>query len=190
MILFRKILYIFLLLISISLFTGYEYKYEIEPLDATRNAINRNTNGIMYMEMGYYQAAENEFKIAISLVPNSPSSAAYYNNLGLLYLKINQYEKAEQCFLDALNTNPVFLEYYKNLVLTYSKKHILDEKLEFYLKQIEKTSNNSNAYLFAGLIYLKKENKKLATKYLKEYTKLEKNIILSRAIKQLLYEIR
>lgn len=190
MILFRKISYAFLLLICITLFTGYEYKYEVEPLDATKNAINRNTNGIMYMEMGYYHAAENEFKIAISLVPNSPSSAAYYNNLGLLYLKINQYTKAEQCFLDAIDINPVFLEYYKNLVFTFSKMNVLDKKLRFYLDQIDNAPKNSNAYLFVGLIYMQKGNKELAAKYLKEYLKLEKDIVLARAIKQLLYEMR
>ncbi|MCQ2958099.1 MAG: tetratricopeptide repeat protein, partial [Candidatus Gastranaerophilales bacterium] len=101
-----------LLILCCGLFLqGYEYKYNVEPLDATTNAAKRNTLGIMYMEMGQYSAAMSEFKIAIMLSPNAPTSAAYYNNLGLLCEKLNMMTEAQESFEKAIKLNPVFLEY-------------------------------------------------------------------------------
>ena len=174
MILFKKSSLIIIFLTVALFLQGYSFEYKVEELDSARNAANRNNTAIMYMEMGHYQAAETEFKIAISLVPNSPSSAAYYNNLGLLYLKIKNYIGAEDCFTNAININPVFLEYYKNLVATYANQNILNEKLNSYLSLIEKDSQNSLAYLYAGLIYIELGDNTLATNYLTQYVNFEK----------------
>ena len=186
----NKYFYLFIICILCVFSQGYKYEYVIDPLDAARNAANRNNTAIMYMEMGHYQAAETEFKIAISLLPNSPNSAAYYNNLGLLYLKINNFIGAKDCFQKAIDINPVFLEYYKNLVATYAKEKSLDEFLELNLEKISQNSSNSEGYLYAGLIYAEQKNYTLGIQYLSEYIKLEKNRILSRGIKQLIYELQ
>ncbi len=180
-----------LLLIILCIFIqGYEYKYETPKLDATNNAAKRNSQGIMYMEMGQYAAAMTEFKVAISLNPNSPASAAYYNNLGLLYMKLNKLKQAQECFNAAIKLNPVFLEYYTNLIDFYDKAGLLDSALTDYLNQIAKDNQNSNAYFMAGLICSQMGQKQQAIKYLKRFISLEKDQILSRAVKQMLEEMK
>ena len=168
---------------------GYEYKYDVPVLDATNNAINRNNQGIMYMEMGNYAAAMTSFKTAIALNPNSPASAAYYNNIGLLYTKLGQYKEAQDCFNAAISINPVFLEYYKNQIDMYAKAGLLNSFLNNSLAQINQNSKNSQAYLYAGLAYAQMKNSSLAKKYLNNFVLLEKNQILSRAIKQYISEL-
>lgn len=185
-----RFLGLFLIIISCFFLQGYEYKYNVPPLDATNNATSHNSKGIMYMEMGQYAAAMSEFKIAISLNPDSPASAAYYNNLGLLYMKLNQLNKAQECFNAAIKINPVFIEYHRNLIRLYDKAGILDTVLSENLKAIKNDDKNSQAYFMAGLICAQMGRKNNAIQYLKTFTSLEKNQILSRAVKQYISELK
>ena len=185
----KKFLLFFIILFSFLL-QGYEYKYNVEPLDATNNATKRNSNGIMYMEMGQYNAALEEFRIAILLSPNAPTSAAYYNNLGLLYEKMNRPQNAQECFEKAIQLNPVFVEYYKNLVSLYKKTGQESTMLNKYLNEISLNKKNSSPYFYVALIYAQNNQKELAIKYLKEYRKLEKLNILSYAAKQMIEELK
>ena len=67
------------------------------------------------MRLQNYYAAIEEFKIAISLNPNSQASAAYYYNLGAVYSKLGAYKLAYPCYQRALKLNPNFNYYYKNV---------------------------------------------------------------------------
>lgn len=185
-----KIKSILTLIILTFFLQGYEYKYEVPKLDATNNAASRNSKGIMYMEMGYYNAAMTEFKVAISLNPNSPASAAYYNNLGLLYIKINKLIEASECFDKAISLNPVFLEYYKNKVDVLDKSGVIDKFLSRYIKQINQDNKNSNAYLMAGLICAQMGQKANAINYLQQYVAIEKTNVMSRAVKQEIKDLK
>ena len=51
-------------------------------IDATKNAFLHNNMGLRYMEEHCYYAAIQEFKIAISLNPNTQATAVYYKNIG------------------------------------------------------------------------------------------------------------
>jgi len=168
---------------------GYEYKYEVPKLDATNNAASRNNKGIMYMEMGHYNAAMTEFKVAISLNPNSPASAAYYNNLALLYIKMNKLSEANDCIEKAISLNPVFLEYYKSQVTLYDKSGTIDKYRTRYLKQIEQDENDSHAHLMTGLICAQMGQNENAVKYLKRYISLEKNNIMRQGVKREIKEL-
>ena len=113
---------VFLLILLTGIFLqGYKYEYHIEPLNAAANAADRNNQGVSYMEMGHLNHAIAEFKLAIALSPNAPSSAAYYNNLGIAFSKIGAVDSARPCFEKAIELNPVFLEYYNNLIDIYAQ---------------------------------------------------------------------
>ncbi len=180
---------IFLFLLCFFL-QGYKYEYHVPVLDPANNAASHNSQGIMYMEMGFYATAMSEFKIAISLNPDSPASAAYYNNLGMLYLKFNMLNEAQTCFNKAISLNHVFLEYYTNLIQTYEKSGQLSSKLNEYLAQISADSQNSEAYFMAGLIYAQMGQNEQAIKYLKRFAALEKNQVLARGVKQKISELQ
>ncbi len=185
-----KLKYLALLIVACFFLQGYEYKYNVPILDATNNAAGRNNKGIMFMEMGQYQAAMTEFQIAISLNPDSPASSAYYNNLGLAYMKLGFLKEAQQCFQKAIDLNPVFLEYHKNMVRLYGKTGQLQGLLDGYLKEVSADKNNSNAYFMAGLIYAQLGQREIAIKYLKRFAKLEKNQILSRGVYEYIEELK
>ena len=179
----------FLFLISFLL-QGYKYEYQVEPLNAAANAADRNNQGIAYMEMGQYNHAIAAFKLAINLSPNAPSSAAYYNNLGLAYMKLGAYSLAEPCFKKSTELNPVFLEYYTNLVSAYAQKGTIYNELNKYKLQTNADSKNSDAYFMQGLIYKQIGDNEKAVNSLKKYISIEKENVLSRGAKQLIFEIK
>ncbi len=185
-----KLKYLALLICTCFFLQGYEYEYNVPKLNATNNAAARNNKGIMYMEMGQYGAAMTEFKIAVSLNPDSPASSAYYNNLGLVYMKFGQLKEAQECFERAIELNHVFLEYHKNLVRLYAQAGVLEKHLAKYEADIVSDKMNSKAYFMAGLISAEIGNKKEAVKYLKRFVKLERNQILARGVSQYIEEIK
>ena len=172
------------------LLQGYKYEYHVEPLNASCNAADRNNQGIAYMEMGQYNHAIASFKLAIKLSPNAPASAAYYNNLGLAYMRLGAYSLAEPCFKKSAELNPVFIEYYINLVSVYAKNGTIYNELEKYNLRISSDDNDSMAYFMQGLIYKQLGEDEKAVKSLKKYTSIEKENVLSRGAKQLIFEIK
>lgn len=185
-----KLKFCVLLFLLCFFLQGYKYEYQVPVIDPTNNAANHNSQGIMYMDMGYYSTAMSEFKIAISLNPDSPASAAYYNNLGMLYLKFNMLNEAQECFKKAISLNHVFLEYHTNLIKTYEKSGVLSSKLNEALNQISTDNKNSEAYFMAGLIYAQMGQNEQAIKHLKRFATLEKNQVLARGIKQKISELQ
>ena len=169
---------------------GYKYEYHVEPLNASANAADRNNLGVAYMEMGQINHAIAAFKLAIALSPNAPASAAYYNNLGLAYSKVGAYNLARPCFNKAIELNPVFLEYYNNLINLSSKDGSLDAQLEIYKSMAADNPENSYAQFMLGLIYKQKGENDKAVTALKKYVSIEKDNVLSRAAKQMIFELQ
>ena len=77
----KKIFITILLISAAFVVSGYK-KPHTYTIDAEKNAYFHNNLGLNYIEDKYYYAAIQEFKIAISLVPDTQASAVYYNNLG------------------------------------------------------------------------------------------------------------
>ncbi|MCR4880999.1 MAG: tetratricopeptide repeat protein [bacterium] len=179
-----------LILLSIFFIQGYKYEYHVEPLNAAANAADRNNQGVAYMEMGHLNHAIAEFRLAIALSPNAPSSAAYYNNLGIALSKIGAIDAARPCFERAIELNPVFLEYYNNLINVYVQDGSLYSRISDYQSQIANDGMNSQAYFMLGLIYRKTGENDRAVNCLKRYIALEKENVLSRAAKQMIFEIK
>ena len=61
----------------------------INPIDPRENAVWHNDRGIDYLRKGFYYGAVQEFKLAILLNDNSPSSGVFYNNLGETYMTVS-----------------------------------------------------------------------------------------------------
>lgn len=184
---FRAVL---LILISCLFLSGYKYEYHVEPLDATANAVERNNQGVAYMEFGHLNHAITEFRLAIALSPNSPSSATFYNNLGIAYSKIGAYGAAQPCFEKAIELNPVFIEYYNNLVTSYANDGSLASRLQTYKAQASANKMNSEALFMMGLIYRELGDKNNAIDCFRRYIQIEKENVLSRGAKQMIYELK
>lgn len=158
-------------------FPAYSEIYEI---DAAKNSINHNNIGMNYFNEGYYYGAIQEFKIAISLNPQTQASAAYYDNLGKTYLVIGYPVLAEDCFLNAIKYNPMNLSYKQHLAETYRKmgKSMLNKKLSYFLN-----SKKSQDALMAGLIYIEKGDIKSGVTKLDEFCINEPNLIITEGVR-------
>ena len=121
---FLKLFAVYALIILLQGFSG--------PINPSNNAVYHNNLGVVCLKEGNYNAAIGEFKLAISLNPNSAASASFYNNLGLAYLRIRKYSWAKECFKDALVINPYFLEYRNNLAK--ANKSIIQHKKTIKVK--------------------------------------------------------
>ena len=117
----KKTSAIFFLIFLTFLTCGYK-KPDVYEIDAVRNAYIHNNKGLNYVQDRLYYPAIQEFKIAISLNPNTQATAVYYNNLGEVYMKIGAPDLAVDCFERAILQFSLNLKYYKNLAEYYRQK--------------------------------------------------------------------
>ena len=128
------ILLVFLLVIPTCSYSTERKYVGLMKIDPEKNAYVHNNLGLGYLNIGQYYAAIQEFKIAISLNPNTQATAVYFNNLGETYLKLKSYAAAQDCFERAVNLSPLMFRYYLNLVTSYQMQNILESKLNFHRK--------------------------------------------------------
>ena len=159
---------------------------EIYVIDAAKNSVMHNNLGMNYFNEGYYYGAIQEFKIAISLNPNTQASAGYFDNLGRTYLTIGYPVLAEDCFINAIKLNPMNLSYRQHLADTYRRmgKAVLNGKLEEYLK-----SKNPLDSVMVGLLYIEKGDTSAGIIKLDEFCITQSNLILAEGVKSYLKTI-
>lgn len=172
----KKYFIISLILMSV-LTCGYR-KPDVPVIDAVKNSNHHNNLGINYMSERVYYAAIQEFKIAISLNPESQATAVYYNNLGDCYMKIEHPELALDCYERALTLYNLNLNYYINLAKCLIANKLLEKKLEQF-------SDFSNPYnqLMSGILYVESGNYQRGITILDTFTISEPDLIITPAIK-------
>lgn len=180
----KKTALLVLLLVSMTfLASGYKHT-ETYTIDAVPNAYEHNNIALNYMEEKCYYAAIQEYKIAISLNPNTQATAVYYNNLGEVYLIIGYPDYALDCFERALKQFSLNFKYYKNLAKTYKALGTLDA-------QITKYSDNSNPLnkVMLGVLYAEKGETRRAITILDEFCMSEPDLIITPSIKNYIKEL-
>lgn len=171
-------------LISLAILTSAYKKPDVYEIDAEKNAYVHNNLGLMYVNEKCYYAAIQEYKIAISLNPNTQATAVYYNNLGEVYLIIGYPDYALDCFERALKQFSLNFKYYKNLAKTYKALGTLDA-------QITKYSDNSNplSKVMLGVLYAEKGETRRAITILDEFCMSEPDLIITPSIKNYIKEL-
>jgi len=138
----------------------YKYANTLNPFNG-RVLFNL---GVNYYILDIYEEAEKLFK----------ESKKYYNdknvygNLGLCYMKMGDYQRAEEEFKYAIYLNPRFIKAYSDLGLLYFEKGNYDGAIEQWEKILEIGSDFSENYaIFAnlGVVYQKKEMPDKALEY-------------------------
>lgn len=173
----KKLAIILCLTILTALTSGYN-KPDMPVIDGFKNANNHNNLGINYMADKVYYAAIQEFKIAISLNPESQASAVYYNNLGECYMKIGYPNLALDCFERAITLYNLNLNYYINL----AKCHIANKQLDKKLEQFKDFSNPYNQ-LISGVLYIESGNYQRGIIILDNFTIAEPDLLITPAVK-------
>lgn len=178
-----KKFYVLTLLICSFMLSGFKQP-ETYTIDAQKNAVIHNNKGLKYMEDYWWATAIQEFKIAISLSPETQASSVYYNNLGECYMKIGYPDLAQDCFERAVKLYTLNFKYFKNLAECYDALGIVDTKiLETY------ENDNPFNYIMRGLLFAKQGNYPDAITILDEFVEKEPDLIVTHAVKAYIKEL-
>ena len=179
-------------LIAFLLFTSIVSSGYVKPIvsgsfqiDATKNSVFHNAVGLRYLEERCYYAAVQEFKIAISLNPNSQSAAIAYNNLGRTYMLLGFATQAQDCFERAIKLYGLNFEYYKNLADCYKSLRIDKKKLIEY----KKASGNPLNKIMLGLLYINTGNKRAGIIELDSFCMSEPDLIITGGVRAYLRDL-
>lgn len=170
-------------LILLGFVTSAYKKPDTYTIDATKNAFLHNNIGLRYMNEHCYYAAIQEFKIAISLNPNTQGTAVYYNNIGDAYMAIEQPKMAQQPYEDALKQFGLNFKYHKDLAKCYKTLGLIPEKMVEY-----SSDENPLNRIMLGLLYIESEDLKRGVIILDEFTMAEPDLLITPAVKQYIKE--
>lgn len=173
----KKTTIIFALILFSFLTSGYK-RPDFYTIDSVKNARIHNNKGIMYLEERLYYPAIQEFKIAISLNPNTQATAVYYNNLGETYMKVGKPDLALDCFERALVQYSLNLKYYQNLADCYIALNMTEQKFK---ETAEKT--NPLNMVMRGILYEKTGDYKNAITILDEFAYTEPDLLITPAVR-------
>ena len=145
----------------------YKYANKLDPFNG-RVLFNL---GVNYYILDIYEEAEKIFK----------ESKKYYNdrnvygNLGLCYMKMGDYQRAEEEFKYAIYLDPRFIQAYSDLGLLYSEKGNYAGAIEQWKRILEIEPNIREKYVILanlGMVYKMKEMPDKALEYFVQALKL------------------
>ena len=172
----------FATIFAIILFSGSaNAKLPVYKIDAQKNAVVHNNNGVVYMQDRYYAPAIKEFQMAILLDSDTQASAVYYANLANCYLRIGYPALAQDSLEKAIKRNPMNLVYYQDLAVTFKMQKILDKKLEHYKKDSVK---NPLSQIMVAFILLESGKNNEGMAKLQEFVHTEPDLIISKGVKK------
>ena len=177
----KKTLIIILLLVTVFC-SAYKKPYRYTIL-AEKDAFFHNNVGLNYLKDRVYYAAIQEFKIAVSLSPNTQASAIFYNNLGETYMYIGYTESAIDCFENAIKLYGLNFKNYLNLTDCYIALGVANSK-------IEECKKSSNIYdrIKLGVLYIKTGEVRRGVNVLDEICASEPDLLITPAIRQYIKE--
>ncbi len=144
---------------------NYEKAIEMSP----ENAYSYNNLGNCHRDEKRYEEAFFYYEKTL-LLPDSfgtPASAhALANrNLGGVYREKEDYSKAIECYLRAIELNPQYTNAYLNLGITYNAQKDYSQAIDCYLKAIELNPQYANAYNNLGITYKAQKEYSKAIEY-------------------------
>lgn len=171
-------------LIFLSFITSDYKKPEVYTIDATKNAYIHNNLGLRYMNERCYYAAIQEFKIAISLNPDTQATASYYNNIGDAYMKIGYPDWARDPYEQAVKQFSLNFQYYQDLAKCYKALGLVSSKIKEYSSE----TNPLNKVML-GLLYIESGDLRRGVIVLDEFTMSEPDLIITRGIKPYIKQV-
>jgi Tfp pilus assembly protein PilF len=145
-----------------------ELAVKLEP----ENAEHHYNRALFLENQKAYEAAKEEYKVAIDLDNRNES---YYSEYGNLLLALNDFGGAEQQYLEALQLNPANANIWTNLGILYINNKDVDKAENALKKAISLEPNTTLPYLNLIKLYKRtgKDNKANEIKNLYRSLKLD-----------------
>ncbi len=141
-----------------------------EPINFSWGYTNR---GIFMANLGLVDQAIFQYQKAVE---TDESNYSAYNNLGLIYYHQQDYQRAEQAFLQAINIKSNFAPVNYNLAMLYFKTERYDQALESYKKTLRINPAYRLANYHLGLIYEQKADLARAKKHYQRELQISPNL--------------
>jgi len=131
---------------------GLSYFLKAAKVD-TKNPDLEHKLALVYMDLGEYALSLQHFKKAIDLKPNFSDAI---NNMGTLYSRMKEWDKALGCFQQAISN----IEYqtphyaYHNMGLVYFYKGDYTSAIENYQKALKQAPSYVNVYYDLASAYI------------------------------------
>ena len=129
-VIFLSVTALLLLLISVLTFQSYTFAAILDP-----EAEDYHVKGYDEQKKGNFDKALTDYSKALSL---GLETAAFYNDLGVLYEQLGLPDRAEEFYLKALKLDPEYLPTYTNLAYLYRGKGDLPQATHYLLERIHK----------------------------------------------------
>jgi tetratricopeptide (TPR) repeat protein len=118
---------------------------KIEAINYLEKSVNINSNfapslfnlGSLYIMGNVLDKAEMLLKRSLSLETDNIKKSSICDNLGILYIKLKDFNNAIKYFLKAIEMNPGSADAHYNLGLVYKQRGSLKEMREYFDKAVE-----------------------------------------------------
>lgn len=125
------------------------------------------------MKAGKHRQAIRQFS---QIAKSQPGLAGPHTNLGMLYLKTDSLDRAEQSLQKAVELNPKNTIAYNYLGIVYRQLGRFDDAEQAYLKALEVDNDYGYAHLNLGILYdLYKSDLQKAIGHYQQYLNLTDN---------------
>lgn len=129
----------------------------------------RRQLAVLLLDSGFSEEALQHF---LYLARIFPQDSGIFYNLGIVYEKLKDLDKAEANYIKAILYAPEEADAYYNLGLVYMDKKDYDKAIENFEKVLEIDIDDSNAYFSIGLSYFKQDKKDAAKYYFQRTVEL------------------
>lgn len=139
--------------------------------------LDKNQQGIQYMQEGKYEEAA---KIFNETIEENPSEPVGYINFGNVLTEVGEYEKAIRFYQKALELDEKAAAAYYSLGNLYYETEKLIEAKDMFEAAIRHGLDHSDAYFMLGLTLMALDQAKLAMPYLQRTVELNPNDVDAR----------
>ncbi len=118
---------------------------------------------------------KNQDTLWLASAKYAPSSPQNHNNLGDLYARRQEWDKAIEAFQTAIKLKPNYADAYHNLGNTYRQNGDQEEAIQSYQKATQFNHNLWQSYQNLGALYYEQQQLEPAAKALKKATQINPN---------------
>ncbi|MBD3345939.1 MAG: tetratricopeptide repeat protein [Chitinivibrionales bacterium] len=158
-----------IVLVFLAGITQKQITYWRDSISLFQHAVNATEQNYLahynlayaFADNGQFEKAIHHYKHSITIQPSANS----YNNLGVVYLKLNEPQKALLQFFKVLELDPEYEEAYYNLGMCYARIGKVKRAIRAYQKALESNPEYWEALNNIGLLYLRNGSYKEAVCY-------------------------